>query len=100
MNDSSYPKNNVLKRIILSVLLAYPISGMVASGFYLTEIAHSGELNSIEYFPILLCVGGILNTILLGFLPSETGYINMYPWIIPTGIIIFVFLSYRTSSHK
>ena len=89
---------NNMAHALIALGLAYPVSGLLFGTLQLVEGIYSGTVNSSNlglgvalmfWFMVLVPVSG-------GF-PSVGGPgENMYPWIIPTAIVIFfVFRWYR-----
>lgn len=84
-----------LTRLLLSILFAYPLSG-VAMGI----VALIKDPSFFFHHPLALVVSTswfvVFTPVYGGFPPIDEGFVNhknMYPWIIPTAAILFVLLS-------
>jgi hypothetical protein len=89
----------VAAKTIASILLAYPLSGAIYAIVGLIKLAFTTPASlkniGVDFFMIALWTvmvpaGG-------GFVPQNEGdvgpRINMYPWIIPTAVTLFVLFS-------
>ena len=85
-------------RIVLSVLLAYPVSGAIyaITGIIKAAITNPHQISvTVDLLIITLFV--VMVPACAGFIPAnEAGTgprINMYPWIIPTAAVLFFLFS-------
>lgn len=87
------------RRLLLSIVLAYPLSGVARA--LLSVIGNPALLIHDPSITLLTFVVGsawfgILTPLYLGFPISDEGgvnHANMYPYIIPTAIVLFFLFS-------
>jgi hypothetical protein len=94
----------VIIRPIVSIALAYPVSGFIYGMVLLIEAAITtpGEFLQhpiVDVFFVVLwtCLvpafGGLVPEALLADASGAGTRVNMYPWIIPTALTLYFFLS-------
>jgi hypothetical protein len=88
-----------LRLFVLSMALAFPLSGITWSLAALAKDPYFALHNPVGALIVFLVQSvwfGIMTPTYVGFPISDEGgvnHLNMYPYIIPTGLIIFFFLS-------
>jgi hypothetical protein len=87
-------------RPIVSIALAYPLSGFIYGIVFLIRVAFTTPADFLQHpgvdaFVIVLWT--VLVPIFGGFVPADEGdagpRVNMYPWIIPTALTVYFLLS-------
>jgi hypothetical protein len=84
-------REHLYDRLFFSLLLAYPIAGAVCTIVgYFTEV--NLDAKAVWVIPIMAAGYAIFTTAYVGFPPADEAglhYKNMYPWIIPTALVLF-----------
>jgi hypothetical protein len=82
---------------LLSIALAYPISGIVfAVCSLMQQQPLSNPLEELFIGSLICAFYAIMTACCGGFPPADEGganHLNLYPYIIPTAIVLFVVLS-------
>jgi hypothetical protein len=99
LQDQSASPWTVAIRPIVSIALAYPLSGLIYGIVGLIRLAFTSpaSLKDVGVDIFMIALWTVLVPACGGFVPQNEGdvgpRINMYPWIIPTAVTLYFLLS-------
>ncbi len=90
----------LIGRLVSAILVAYPVGGALYAIAGLTKLAFTDPAAFLKHLPIdlfMIFLWMLLVPSCAGFVPQNEGdvgpRINMYPWIIPTAVVLFFMFS-------